>query len=184
MNTKSIHRRGAEALSLLILSAVLLCVSAPLRLTAASTANDTASSELFRAGEFQVDAIGSARIEDLTNLSEAKKGAVVGFNYFPWRSAGFGLEARGEGLDGLLVDTTAVSLIGRFPLEALRLAPEIKLGADYGWHHRDWAVFAGAGLDFRITRHVALAGELRGVRPIESAAGEHIETLLKLRLVF
>lgn len=194
MNTQSIHRRGAETLSFLILAAILLCVSASPRLSAAEAVNLAAprtaqttianNEELFRAGEAQFDTLGSARVEDLTNLSEAKKGAGAGFNYFPWRSAGFGIEGRGEGVDGILIDATAASLIGRFPIEALRLAPEIKLGADYGWKERDWSVFAGLGLDYRISRHVALAGELRGVRPIAGAAGEHVLALLKLRFVF
>lgn len=138
---------------------------------------------LFKAGETQIDLLGTGRIEDLTNLSETQKGAGLGVNYFPWRSAGFGLEARGEGR-GLLVDSTAFSLIGRYPLEALRLAPEIKLGTDYGWKERDWAVFAGVGLDYRLSRNVAIAGELRGVRPIAGAEGEHILALLKLRFAF
>jgi hypothetical protein len=150
------------------------------------TAQDTivANDQLFRAGETQFDTFGTGRIEDLTNLSEAKKGAGIGLNYFPWRAAGFGLEARGEGVDGILVDSTAASLIGRFPIERLRLAPEIKLGADYGWKHRDWAVFASLGADYRITRNVALGTELRGVRPIAGAEGEHILALLKMRYVF
>lgn len=144
----------------------------------------TLNDQLFRAGEVQLDAFGTGRIEDLTNLSETKKGAGVGLNYFPWRAAGFGLEARGEGVDGILVDTTAVSLIGRFPSEHLRLAPEIKLGADYQWNERDWAVFAGVGLDYRLTRRVGVAVEVRGVRPIAGAEGEHILALLKLRYAF
>ena len=150
------------------------------------TAKDTiiANDQLFRAGEAQFDAIGTGRIEDLTNLSETKKGAGFGVNYFPWRSAGFGLEARGEGVDGIFVDATAASLIGRFPLEALRLAPEIKLGTDYDWKGHDWSVFAGLGLDYRISRHVALAGEVRGVRPIAGAEGEHVLALVKFRVVF
>lgn len=140
--------------------------------------------QLFRAGEVQLDFFGTGHIEDLSNLSENAKGAGVGLNYFPWRAAGFGLEARGEGIDGLLVDATAVSLIGRFPIEKLRLAPEIKIGTDYGWEGRDWAVFAALGLDYRLTRHLALGAELRGVRPIEGAEGEHVLALLKCRIVF
>lgn len=151
-----------------------------------TSAKDTIvlNDQLFRAGEVQLDVIGTGRIEDLTNLSETRKGAGIGLNYFPWRAAGFGLEARGEGVDGILVDSTAISLIGRFPSETLRLAPEIKVGADYGWEHRDWAVFAALGLDYRITRNIALGAELRGVRPIEGAEGEHILALLKIRYVF
>lgn len=140
--------------------------------------------QIFHEGEVQFDTFGTARIEDLTNLSEAKKGAGMGLNYFPWRSAGFGIEARGEGWQGVFIDSTAVSLIGRYPLEALRLAPEIKLGADYDWRPRDWSVFAAVGLDYRLTKNVGIAGELRGVRPIAGAQGEHLLALLKLRLAF
>lgn len=165
---------------------LLLCVSAPQRLSAAEplTAKDTivANDQLFRAGEWQFDTLGTERIEDPTNLSDAKAGAAV--NFFPWRTAGFGIEGRGDGWQGVTVDSVAVSLIGRYPLEALRLAPEFKLGADYELRPRDWAVFAAVGLDFRLTRNVALAGELRGVRPIAGAEGEHVLALLKLRLAF
>ncbi len=150
------------------------------------TARDTiiANDQLFRAGEVQIDAFGTGRIEELTNLSETKKGGGGAVNYFPWRAAGFGLEASGAGWRGVFIDSTAVSLIGRFPVESLRLAPEIKLGADYEWRPRDWSVFAGVGLDYRISRHVALAGELRGVRPIAGAEGEHAVGLVKFRVVF
>lgn len=87
-------------------------------------------------------------------------------------------------MDGILIDNTAVALIGRFPLEALRVAPEIKVGSDYAWNERDWAVFASAGLDYRISKHVAVAGELRGVRPIAGAQDEHLAALLKFRLTY
>lgn len=146
-----------------------------------ATATVTENLELFRAGEAQIDLLGTGRIEDLTNLSETKKGAGVALNYFPWRSAGFGIEGRGEGR-GLLVDNSAAFLIGRFPLESLRLAPEIKLGADYAWKERDWAVLAAVGLDYRFTRNIGAALEVRGVRPIAGAQGEHVAVLAKLRV--
>lgn len=146
-----------------------------------ATATITENRELFRAGETQIDLLGTGRIEDLTNLSETKKGAGVALNYFPWRSAGFGLEGRGEGR-GLLVDNSAAFLIGRFPLESLRLAPEIKLGTDYAWKERDWSVLAAVGLDYRISRNIGAAVEVRGVRPIAGAEGEHVAVLAKVRI--
>lgn len=170
------HHASRITLCLFVLFAAFCSTAAPR--TAEATVTENA--QLFRAGEAQIDILGTGRIEDLTNLSETKKGAGIGLNYFPWRSAGFGIEGRGEGR-GLLMDNTAASLIGRFPLEALRLAPEIKLGTDYAWKDRDWSVFAAVGLDYRITRNIAAAIELRGVRPIAGAEGEHVAAFAKLR---
>ena len=139
---------------------------------------------LFRAGETQLDFFGTARTEDLTNLSESSKGAGVGVNYFPWRSAGFGVEARGEGTDGILIDSTAFSLIGRLPIDRLRIAPEFKVGTDYAINGRDFSVFAAVGAELRLTKNLGIAAEVRGVRPIAGAAGEHVLGLLKLRVSF
>jgi hypothetical protein len=139
---------------------------------------------LFRAGEVQLDFFGTARTEDVTNLSESDKGAGLGINYFPWRAAGFGVEARGEGVDGILVDTTAFSLIGRLPIDKLRIAPEFKLGTDYSIDSEDFAVFAAVGLELRLTKNIGIAGEIRGTRPIEDANGESVMGLLKFRLSF
>lgn len=184
-----LQRSGEKSITpvpLIALFAWFACFAGTASAAPAPTARDTIviPDQLFRAGEVQLDFFGTGHIEDLSNLSENAKGAGVGLNYFPWRAAGFGLEARGQGIDGLLVDATAVSLIGRFPVEKLRLAPEIKIGTDYAWEGRDWAVFAALGLDYRLTRHLALGAELRGVRPIEGAEGEHILALLKFRIVF
>ena len=139
---------------------------------------------LFRAGEVQLDFFGTARTEDVTNLSESDKGAGVGLNYFPWRAAGFGVEARGEGVDGILVDTTAFSLIGRLPIDKLRIAPEFKIGTDYSIDSEDFAVFAAVGLEVRLHKNFGIAGEIRGTRPIEDANGESVMALIKARFSF
>jgi hypothetical protein len=139
---------------------------------------------LFRAGEVQFDLFGTARTEDITNLSESDKGAGLGINYFPWRAAGFGVEARGEGVDGILVDTTAFSLVGRLPIDKLRIAPEFKIGTDYSIDSEDFAVFAAVGLELRLTKNIGIAAEIRGTRPIEHAEDESVMGLLKWRLSF
>jgi hypothetical protein len=139
---------------------------------------------LFRAGEVQLDLFGTARTEDPTNLSESDKGAGLGINYFPWRAAGFGVEARGEGVDGILVDTTAFSLIGRLPIDKLRIAPEFKIGTDYSIESEDFAVFAAVGLEVRLHKNFGIAGEIRGTRPIEDANGESVMALIKARFSF
>jgi len=137
---------------------------------------------LFRAKEWQLDTFGTARVEDLSNLSEARLGAGVGLNYFPWRAAGFGLEARGQGTGGIFIDHTAASVIGRFPIDKLRLAPSIKLGTDYDLNTRDFSIFAAVGAELRLTRRFGFGAEVRGYRPVtESAAGEHVIGLLFLR---
>jgi hypothetical protein len=139
---------------------------------------------LFRAGEVQLDFFGTARTEDVTNLSESDKGAGVGLNYFPWRAAGFGVEARGEGTEGIMVDTTAFSLIGRLPIDKLRIAPEFKIGTDYSIESEDFSVFAAVGLEVRLHKNFGIAGEIRGTRPIEDANGESVMALIKARFSF
>jgi hypothetical protein len=171
-------------LCLLFLALGLAPWTLDLRAAAPLAARDTitAKPELFRAGEWSLDALGTLRTEDLSNLSEASKGAGIGLNYFPWRSAGFGLEARGEGVEGIFVDHTAFSLIGRFPIDKLRLAPHIKIGTDYDLNQRDFAVFAAVGAELRLTTHWGFGAEVRGNRPVtSSSAGENVMGFLFLR---
>lgn len=197
-----LHRSDGKIASPLPAFAILciLCASALNSIAAAPPANSnvliwsingsqlaardtiTARPELFHAREWSLDALGTLRTEDLSNLSEAAKGAGVGLNYFPWRAAGFGLEARGEGVDGIFIDHTAFSLIGRYPIDKLRLAPHIKLGTDYDLDSRKFALFAALGAELRLTQRIGFGAELRGNRPITSSAkGENVLALLFLR---
>lgn len=167
-----------------LLSVLFVAFCSTPTLTAEPVGRDSVEPTLFRAGEIQIDLNGTARTEDLTDLKKANLGAGVGVNYFPWRAAGFGAELSGEGTQGILIDQAAFALIGRLPIDKLRLAPEFKLGTSYAIHPEDFAIFAAIGLELRLTRNIGLGAELRGTRPIAGAEGEDITGIIRARLNF
>lgn len=172
----------------LVLLSVLLAVRAGASETIA-TVKRLHAEDLFHAGEFQVD-LGYAGT--VKNIDHIDHGGIIGFNYFPWRSAGFGVEGFSKDTKDAFFDRIGFSLIGRFPVDAIRLAPEIKVGFDYDFENRlergertrreGFDVFAAVGAELRLTKKLGLVAELRGVRPVESAQREHILAGLKFRL--
>lgn len=162
--------------------------SAESKATAAKIAEAAKPELLFNAKEFQVDALYQARTEDLDSFEH---GGGVRVAYFPWRAAGIGLEGRTEDVSSALFDRIGVSLIGRFPIEKLRLAPEIRIGSDYdfedskernGQPGTGFAVFASIGAELRLSKRVGVFSEVRGVRPLENQDREHILGLAGIRL--
>lgn len=96
-NNRRTKERNMKLIRTILLIAVAFAIFKVYSAQAADSAAQTIAEnpQLFRAGEFQLDTFGSGKIEDLSNLSDIPKGAGVGINYFPWRTAGFGIEGRG-----------------------------------------------------------------------------------------
>ncbi len=152
--------------------------------------------QLFHAREWQVDAIYQGRG---TRFDEITSGGGIGISYFPWRAAGFGLEGRTFDTKHAFFDRIGFSLIGRYPIEKLRLAPEIRIGFDYDMERATeqpfecsakdrrgdgFDVFASVGAEFRITKRLGIGGEIRGVRPVDGPEGEHVLGLIRARINF
>lgn len=159
----------------------------------AATAALAASPLLFHAEEWQIDLNGTVKdsdpYRDTDNLSY---GGGLGINYFPWRSTGFGIEGSTEDTSSAFFDRIGVSLIGRMPIEKLRLAPEFKVGYDYdfekGGSHatkdpNGHEVFASIGAELRLTRSVGFGVECRGVKPLDGSR-EYLLGLARVRFNF
>lgn len=149
-----------------------------------------AGTNLFNAGEWQLDANAITRTK---NLNDFDSGGGVGLNYFPWRTAGMGLEADTVNTKSAFFDRIGLSLIGRLPLEAIRIAPEFRIGVqndleisgNHGPGSKDGVeLFAGLGAEWRITQRFGLGAEVRGVRPMRGAADEYLTGILRCRLNF
>lgn len=167
-----------------ILSVILIVVS-----VFTSSAAEKKPGDLFRAGEFQLDGNSSFKTGDLRSFEPS---GGIGLNYFPYRAAGFGIEADTSGFDSAAIDRIGVSVIGRMPLESLRLAPEFKLGSvnDFevsgrhdGRDSNGVQLFAGAGAEFRITKSFGIGAEVRGVKPLNQSS-EFVTGILRCRLNF
>lgn len=145
---------------------------------------------LFHEKEWQLDLNGFTQSADLKKFDY---GGGFGVNYFPWQAAGFGAEFATEDTSSAFFDRIGVSLIGRLPIEKLRLAPEFKVGYDYdferGGNHaikdpNGHEVFASIGAELRVSKHVGFGVEVRGVKPLESAASEYLMGIARVRFNF
>jgi hypothetical protein len=111
--------------------------------------------ELFRTQEFDLDLFGTWATRDRRHFSGGHAGAGVGFAYFFDRHIGVGADTY---LERFSTPTHVdVSLIGRLPLEDLRLAPYGFVGAGRQFRHvGQWTAHGGAGLEFRMNQMTGL----------------------------
>ena len=127
---------------------------------------------LFRAGETSLDLFGSLSIdqETIDNISgervkdDGRLGLGLGANHFFIRHLGLGVDAYTENTQHSFVDNTSGNLILRIPIEGLRLAPYAYGGAGYQFDPTGlWFGQAGAGLEFRLAKHVGIFADARYV---------------------
>ena len=147
--------------------------------------------QVFNANEWQVDLLYQGRGPSFNDI---ESGGGVGVNYFPWRSAGFGFEAKTFDTEHAFFDRLGLSLIGRLPVDKLRIAPEFRIGFDYDLERArernnygpdgGFDVYASVGAELRLTKHLGVGAEVRGVRPVDGPQGEHILGILRARLSF
>ena len=136
----------------------------------------------YNAGEFSVDVFGSGRFTSLESFGRVEYGGGIGGNWFPFRTAGIGFEARTEDTDHSFFDDVAGKLLARLPWD--RFALNFGIGGNFNFERDDWAVFAEAGPEFRLTPNVGLFATLRGVHPIDGQDREHLLALAGLRVAF
>jgi hypothetical protein len=121
--------------------------------------------ELFRAGEFQVDVFGAASVADLESIEDADGGAGLGINYFFTRHVGVGYEARHSLKDGEnFMNQMAASLFFRFPIG--HVSPYVFAGAGYRYQDHGFSprYHAGAGIEFRLNAYLGLFSDVRFVQ--------------------
>ena len=132
------------------------------------------SGELYRAGELDFDAFGSASLGKYTldHISQARVrhnvrlGAGLGLSYFLTRNIGIAADAYSENTTGTFVDSASLNLTARFPLGESGFAPYIFGG---GGHQIDlakvWFGQVGAGMEYRFTPNVGVFVDARWVEP-------------------
>lgn len=125
--------------------------------------------DLFRAGEFQVDAavVGAAgKFNNKNNVGAL--GGNLGLSYFLTKYIGIGLDNSlggtigGNGTSGA-IDNLQGQLIGRLPIESLHLAPYAMVGGGATWANAgsQGNGNVGGGLEYRINRGLGLFGDYR-----------------------
>lgn len=149
------------------------------------------TSQLFRAGEIQFDAFFQTRTRDMQSFEHGGGGRLT---YFLYRSVGVSIEGRTENPKSAFFDRIGANLVGRLPVEKLRIAPEFRLGFDWDAERRPedgeqkgrtgFDLYAGIGGELRLTKNLGLFAEVRGVRPIETAPKEYLAGLGGVRLSF
>lgn len=140
---------------------------------------------VFRTGELQLDMNGTATGHTFDNVSY---GGGVGVNYYPWRNLGFGADLQTEDTASAFIDRIGISSVLRFPIESLKLAPEIRGGYQFDFEHGDThgkggdiitrnghELYVGAGAEFRITKTWGIGAEVRHVWPTDT---DHFENYL------
>lgn len=122
----------------------------------------------YRAGEFQVDIFGSASVAELgsvDDLNDHEAGGGLGVTYFFTRNFGLGYEVRGNArtIKSDFLNEGGVSAFWRFPIGTV--APYGVAGVGYEIVDRELRgnVYAGAGLEVRISPRVGVFTEVRRV---------------------
>jgi hypothetical protein len=125
--------------------------------------------DLFRAGEFQVDASAVGAAGKWANKNNVGAiGGNLGLSYFLTRYIGIGVDnslggsVGGNGTSGAL-DNLQGQLIGRLPIDSLHLAPYALVGGGATWANNrgQGNGNVGGGLEYRINRGLGLFGDYR-----------------------
>ncbi len=116
--------------------------------------------DLFRAGEVQLDAYAAVAAGKYNNGTYHGVGGGLGVNYFFTRYFGIGVDNTLGGLNhnGSTYDSLQGNLIARLPIESWHLAPYALAGggATWGAHNAQGNGNVGLGLEYRFNRTVGL----------------------------
>lgn len=124
-------------------TALLTIITAVATMASAAEIEPLPTSELFKAGEFNLELGGTASLRNESrNKDDLNFGGAIGANY--WFTRGFGLGARAEAED------TAHSMVDRAILRGSVRAPLWNTVAPYG--------YVEGGYDFEVDRWLAGAG--------------------------
>jgi hypothetical protein len=130
--------------------------------------------DLFRAGEFQVDAAAVGAAGHYYNPGGPNHnnigafGGNLGLSYFLTKYFGLGIDnslggcVGGNGVSGA-VDNLQGQLIARYPIESLHLAPYALVGGGATWanYQGQGNGNVGGGVEYRINRGLGLFGDYR-----------------------
>lgn len=137
----------------------------------------------YSAGEFSVDVFGSTKFHRFDTLFARDNAGGIGFNWFPFRAAGIGIEARSSDIRHSFVDDGALKLQARLPWD--RFALNFAIGPGFDFEADKLNVFAEVGPEFRFTRSIGAFASIRGVRPTsKSGEGERVMITAGVRYAF
>jgi len=160
----------------------------PPKPTPTPTSPPVKGAPLFRTGEVQLDLNGTATGH---TFDDVKYGGGVGLNYYPWRNIGFGVDAQTEDTASAFIDRLGASAILRFPIESLRLAPEVRGGYQFDFERGDGSpgrdgheLYTGAGAEFRLTKNWGIGAEVRHVWPTDDRTENYLMGILRIRRNF
>lgn len=112
-------------------------------------------------GKYSLDHFSGARLRQNTRL-----GAGVGLNYFFTRNIGIGGDLYSEDTTGAFIDSASANLILRLPLGHSGFSPYAFGGGGYQFDlAKVWFAQAGAGIEYRFTKHVGAFLDGRWVVP-------------------
>jgi hypothetical protein len=133
---------------------------------------DESSSGLFRDQELSLDVFGTDTLGRHTIKhpsadrirNNSVLGAGAGLNVFFCRFLGIGGDAYTENTAHNFIDNASGSLILRFPIDVVHLAPYVYGGGGYKFDPVDTRFAqAGGGLEFRLTRNLGIFADARYV---------------------
>jgi hypothetical protein len=123
--------------------------------------------DLFRAGEVQVDAYVSGIAGKYNHNTANGVGGGLGVNYFFTRYLGIGVDDTLTSINGngKVFDALTGNLIARLPIESWHLAPYAFVGGGAVWgnHKSQGGGDVGGGLEYRFTRTVGIFVDSRYV---------------------
>ena len=150
---------------ILFASALPLCAQ-----TAVTEPRIAHPDSLFRDREVMLDlfgtlSVGESVIDDFTRervRDDGRLGAGAGLTFFFMRYVGVSGEAYTENTADEFVDKASGSLVVRYPIESVHLAPYAFGGAGRQFDpEEEWFGQVGAGLEFRITHHCGIFADGR-----------------------
>ena len=145
----------------------------------------TTEVEKFRANEFSFDFFGSynrssAKVNDFFDEPEhGDWGGGVGVNYFFLKWLGVGIDSSMHADGGTFVDNVSGSMILRLPIDSASMAPSIFGGGGRYFNADEWAVHAGAGIEFRLNPHTGIFIDGRYVWADKSSDSSQIRSGLR-----
>jgi hypothetical protein len=150
------------------------------------------SKDLYAAQEFTLDlagayGVGREKFNDTfdKNLRHGDFGASAGVNYFITRNLGIGADAWGLDNRRDFVDAASASLILRFPVDVVHLAPYLFGGVGKTFDGPDmWTAHAGVGLELRLNPRAGIFVDGRHIFPEKDGVDEFALFRAGLRFAF
>lgn len=154
--------------TLTLLAVVIATAATSFAGTASKKVVVPAQEDLFRAGEFQIDAAAVGAAGKFNGNSFGAFGGNLGLSYFLTKYIGIGLDnslggqVGGSSVSGA-IDNLQGQLIGRLPIESLHLAPYAMVGGGATWANSgsQGNGNVGVGLEYRINRSIGLFADSR-----------------------